>query len=164
MTPILNVFPLSQAPSGPPADRNGRALSVYWFSQTIGPGRGLEFFIKAMGKMRSRVTLSVRGSDFLGYSAKLKTLAAEVGVTDALSFLPSAPPDEMARLAAQHDIGLAFELNAPPNHGDMPIEQDIHLSTGWNSGTLEQHSGTVRTCSPSWAKRRVWSIWPTRIR
>ncbi len=115
MMPILNVFPLSQAPSGPPPDCNGRALSVYWFSQTIGSGRGLEFFIKAMGRMRGSVTLSVRGSDFPGYSAKLKTLAAEVGVTDALFFLPPAAPDEMARLAAQHDVGLSFELNAPPN-------------------------------------------------
>ena len=115
MTPILNVFPLSQAPACPPADRNSRPLSVYWFSQTIGPGRGLELFVKAMGKMRGNVTLSVRGSDFLGYSTKLKTLAAEVGVPDALSFLPSAAPDEMARLAAQHDVGLSSELNTPPN-------------------------------------------------
>jgi glycosyltransferase involved in cell wall biosynthesis len=116
MTPILNVFPLSQAPMDPPAHRNGRALSVYWFSQTIGPGRGLELFIQAMGKMRGGVKLSVRGSDFLGYSAVLKTLAAEVGVADAISFLPSAPPDEMARLAAQHDVGLASELSTPPHH------------------------------------------------
>jgi glycosyltransferase involved in cell wall biosynthesis len=115
MTPILNVFPLAQAPPDPPANRNGRALSIYWFSQTIGPGRGLECFIKAMGRIRGRVTLSIRGSDYLGYSARLKTLAAEVGMADAISFLPSAPPDEMARLAAQHDVGLASELRTPPN-------------------------------------------------
>jgi glycosyltransferase involved in cell wall biosynthesis len=119
MTPILNVFPLSQAPAFAPAARprncNGR-LSVYWFSQTVGPGRGLELFIKAMGKMRGMVALSIRGSDFLGYSRHLKTLAAEVGMADALFFLPSAPPDEMARLAAQHDVGLASELNTPPNY------------------------------------------------
>jgi glycosyltransferase involved in cell wall biosynthesis len=115
MTPILNVFPLSQAPPSPRGDRKGAALSVYWFSQTIGPGRGLEFFIKAMGNLRGRITLSVRGSDFLGYSEQLKTLAAEVGVTDAISFLPSAPPDEMSPLAAQHDVGLAPELSAPAN-------------------------------------------------
>jgi glycosyltransferase involved in cell wall biosynthesis len=115
MTPILNVFPLSQAPIDPPANRNDRALSVYWFSQTIGPGRGLEPFIQAMGRMRGAVTLSIRGSDFLGYSAELKTLATEVGVADAISFLPSAPPDEMARLAAQHDVGLALELSSPPH-------------------------------------------------
>jgi glycosyltransferase involved in cell wall biosynthesis len=115
MTPILNVFPLSQAPPSPRGDRNGAALSVYWFSQTIGPGRGLEFFIRAMGSLRGGITLSVRGSDFLGYSEQLKTLAAEVGVADAISFLPLAPPDDMPRLAARHDVGLAPELSAPPN-------------------------------------------------
>jgi glycosyltransferase involved in cell wall biosynthesis len=90
---------------------------VYWFSQTIGPGRGLELFIKAMGKARGLATLSLRGSDFLGYSAQLKKLASEVGAADSIRFLPSAPPDEMVRLAAQHDIGLASELTTPPNHG-----------------------------------------------
>jgi glycosyltransferase involved in cell wall biosynthesis len=118
MTPILNVFPLAQAPVNGSASRHrnrGDSLSVYWFSQTIGPGRGLEPFIQAMGKARGRLTLSLRGSDYLGYSAWLKTLAAEANVADAIHFLPSAPPDEMARLAACHDIGLASELMVPPN-------------------------------------------------
>jgi len=69
-----------------------------------------------MGQMRGRVTLSLRGSDFLGYSVKLKALAADAGVADAVHFLPSAPPDDMARLAAHHDVGLASELCTPPNH------------------------------------------------
>src|SRR5262249_12771998 len=115
MTPILNVFPLSQAPPGPSKGPNGRVLSVYWFSQTIGPGRGLEPVIEAMGMIKGKVRLSIRGSDFLGYSAHLKMLAHKVGIADAISFLPSAPPDQMARLAAQHDVGLASELSTPPN-------------------------------------------------
>src|SRR5205823_6608835 len=93
-----------------------RALSLYWFSQTVGPGRGLEPFIEAMGKVRAQVKLSIRGSDFLGYSARLKAIATEAGVADRVHFLPSAPPNEMARLAAQHDVGLASELTVPPNH------------------------------------------------
>jgi glycosyltransferase involved in cell wall biosynthesis len=115
MTPILNVFPLSQGPSRPRKESNGNVLSVYWFSQTIGPDRGLEPVIKAMGKIKGRVRLSIRGSDFLGYSAHLKMLANEAGIADAISFFPSAPPDQMARLAAQHDVGLASELSTPPN-------------------------------------------------
>jgi glycosyltransferase involved in cell wall biosynthesis len=118
MTPILNVFPLAKAPPAIVAhqhrNREGM-LSVYWFSQTIGPGRGLESIIEAMGKMRGRMKLSIRGSDFLGYSVQLKALAASAGMADRICFLPSAPPDEMARLAAQHDVGLASELNTPPN-------------------------------------------------
>jgi glycosyltransferase involved in cell wall biosynthesis len=118
MTPILNVFPLAKAPPAMVAhqyrNREGM-LSVYWFSQTIGPGRGLESIIEAMGKMRGRMKLSIRGSDFLGYSVQLKALAASAGIANRICFLPSAPPDEMARLAAQHDVGLASELNTPPN-------------------------------------------------
>ena len=118
MTPILNVFPLSHAPTLAPSDRptkSSGALSAYWFSQTIGHGRGLEPFIKAMGKLRGSVTLTIRGSDFLGYSARLKALAMDVGVADAIHFLPSAPPDQMAQLAAEHDVGLSLELGTPPS-------------------------------------------------
>ena len=118
MTPILNVFPLSLAPTSPPngrCNKSGRALSVYWFSQTIGGGRGLEPFIKAMGQLRGDVTLTIRGSDFLGYSDRLKALACDFGVADAISFVPSAPPDQMARLAAEHDVGLSLELSTPPS-------------------------------------------------
>jgi glycosyltransferase involved in cell wall biosynthesis len=117
MTPILNVFPLAQAPAAPAVGRGPRrgALSVYWFSQTIGPGRGLEPLIKAMGHTRRPIRLAIRGSDFLGYSAILKVLAAEAGVADAVTVLPSGLPDEMARLAATHDVGLASEIGTPPN-------------------------------------------------
>src|SRR5205807_651375 len=48
MTPILNVFPLMEAPRDLAAHRTcdkDRALSLYWFSQTVGPGRVLETFI-----------------------------------------------------------------------------------------------------------------------
>jgi glycosyltransferase involved in cell wall biosynthesis len=118
MTPILNVFPLALAGASDLAPRaavNRRPLSVYWFSQTIGPGRGLEQVIEAMGKSSRPVHLSIRGSDFLGYSATLRSMAANACMANAVSFLSSAPPDQMARLAAGHDVGLASELGTPPN-------------------------------------------------
>ena len=115
MTPILNVFPLAEAPGEQQAAGNG-SLSVYWFSQTIGHGRGLEPFIEAMGKTDVRLRLVIRGSDFLGFSARLRECAREAGRADKVEFLPSAPPEDMARLAAQHDIGLSLEPNSRPNN------------------------------------------------
>jgi glycosyltransferase involved in cell wall biosynthesis len=118
MMPILNVFPLSSAPRVPYFGRsckNNSTLSIYWFSQTIGPGRGLEQILVAMTRMRSHARLSVRGSDSVGYSTRLKAIAAELNVKDKLEFLPSAPPDEMVRLAAQYDVGLASEIGTPPS-------------------------------------------------
>ena len=39
---------------------------AYWFSQTIGLDRGLQPFIQAMARTRTRVTLDIRGGNPLG--------------------------------------------------------------------------------------------------
>lgn len=126
MQPILNVFPLSDAP--PSVDwhvnpssqtsskqHDGTEPSLYWFSQTIGPGRGLESIIRAMGTMRVPARLYLRGLISDDYETSLRRLAAVVGMGDRLEFLPTAPPAEMVRLAAEHDIGLSLELTEPLN-------------------------------------------------
>ncbi|MEH2092752.1 glycosyltransferase [Nostoc sp.] len=118
MEPILNVFPLAEAPAiteRQQGDRVGSEPSLYWFSQTIGPGRGLESILHAMGEMQTPVRLHLRGIPIPGYSEQLMQLAQEVGVGDRLHLLPPAPPDQMARLAACHDIGLSLELIQPRN-------------------------------------------------
>src|SRR5260370_1251501 len=47
-TSILNVFPLAERPLRFRETRPDGPLRLYWFSQTIGPGRGLENVIRAM--------------------------------------------------------------------------------------------------------------------
>ncbi|MCF4967962.1 glycosyltransferase [Nostoc sp. CMAA1605] len=114
MQPILNVCPLSEAPTSPCEPQTSQP-SLYWFSQTIGPGRGLESIIQAMGQMRTPVHLHLRGLVAAGYAQKLTELAQRVGVGDRLHLLPPAPPSEMVRLAASHDLGLCLELTQPLN-------------------------------------------------
>jgi len=48
---ILNVFPLSDRPRKIEYNSINRPLTLYWFSQTIGPDRGLEDIINAMGTL-----------------------------------------------------------------------------------------------------------------
>jgi glycosyltransferase involved in cell wall biosynthesis len=118
MEPILNVFPLSEAlasPSYQKSDHIGNEPSLYWFSQTIGSGRGIEAIVYAMGQMHTRVQLHLRGIPAVGYSEKLMQLAQKVGVGDQLHLLPPAPPSEMVKLAAAHDVGLSLELTYPWN-------------------------------------------------
>ncbi|WNZ27307.1 glycosyltransferase [Leptolyngbya sp. NK1-12] len=118
MKSILNVFSLDEASSSPEqvkSDRVGTEPSLYWFSQTIGPGRGLEVVIQAMGQMQTPVRLHLRGLLAAEYQNELEQLAKAVGVGDRIHLLSSAPPSEMVRLAAEHDIGLSMELTEPYN-------------------------------------------------
>jgi hypothetical protein len=116
-TVILNVFPRDHAPAA--ATSQGLANpgpSIYWFSQTIGPNRGLECAVRAIGRASSRPYLYLRGTPAKGYLDQLRSLAAEAGVTDRLQLLPSAQPSEMVKLAAVYDIGLSGEPGHTPNN------------------------------------------------
>lgn len=106
----LNVFPLAQAPSRPiPFGTVKLTPSVYWFSQTIGPDRGIECAIAAIGLAASRPHLFLRGHPAAGYEAEIERLAERAGATHRVHLLPPAPPDEMERIAARYDLGLAAE-------------------------------------------------------
>lgn len=115
---VLNVFPLAQAPEypvdpGPISD--GRPARIYWFSQTIGPGRGLEAVVAALGLMRTPVELHLRGFPAPGYVSRLQELAARAGLARPVRCLQPGVPHEMARLASGADLGLSTEERLPPN-------------------------------------------------
>lgn len=118
-TVVLNTFSRSLAPSAATFRSGSKAPqpgpSVYWFSQTIGPTRGLENAIRAIAKSRSRPHLYLRGEPAPGYRRNLETLASELGVADRLHFLPPGPPDEMLALAAPYDVGLVGEIGHTVN-------------------------------------------------
>ena len=119
-TTILNVFPLAErdvevAPDELAAEVPAGARSLHWFSQTIGPNRGLEDAVRALPLLPDDVVLSLRGGWAEGYEHDLRSLAASLGVDHRLRALPHCRPDEVVRRAAQHDVGLALELGETPN-------------------------------------------------
>jgi glycosyltransferase involved in cell wall biosynthesis len=107
---VLNVFPSTQAPSGPTTRGTvNPGPSLYWFSQTIGPDRGLECAVRAIGLSRARPHLYLRGTPVAGFVHILREIAAALGAADRLHVLPPDEPDNMERLAADYDIGLVAE-------------------------------------------------------
>jgi glycosyltransferase involved in cell wall biosynthesis len=116
---LLNVFPRAESP--PCATPKGTAApgpSIYWFSQTIGANRGLETAVRAIARARSRPHLFLRGAPApaAGFVEQLTALAAQEGVVDRLHLLPPGAPDDMARLAADYDLGLSGEPGHSPNN------------------------------------------------
>jgi len=115
---ILNVFPRSHAPAEPlmPAPiTDARPARIYWFSQTVGPGRGLETMVEVLAHMRTPAELALRGFSAPDYRAELSARAARAGLRRPIQFLDPAPAGEMVRLAATADLGLSIEETSPRN-------------------------------------------------
>ena len=114
---ILNTFPKRLRRRRTPSPRGviQPRPSLYWFSQTIGPDRGLECAVRAIARAKSIPHLFLRGVPTNGYKEKLAGLAREVGAGERLHFLAPAPPAQMESLAAKYDIGFVGETEGTLN-------------------------------------------------
>lgn len=131
---VLNVFPTTHAPAkARPARTFTEELPavLYWFSQTVGPGRGLENVLGVMGRMRTPCVLHVRGFAAPSYIEHLQETARVAGLRRPVIVLPPAEPGEMARLASEADLGLSVELPVPLNHDlCLPNKIFVYLMAG----------------------------------
>lgn len=115
-TVVLNVFPIEYAFGNClPAKQSSTEKSVYWYSNVIGPNRGLECAVRAIGLSSSNPHLYLRGEAILDFCKKLESIAWEAGVSDRLHFLPLGAPSEMVRLAAEYDVGFVGETGGTLN-------------------------------------------------
>lgn len=131
---VLNVYPQTEAPPQPqpaaPISAENPAV-FYWFSQTVGPERGLEHIVRIIGRMQTPVRLQLRGHVGADYRSALETLARESGVKVPIEFLPSAPPAELVRLASHAHLGLSLEERMPPNRDlCLPNKDFAYLLAG----------------------------------
>jgi hypothetical protein len=110
---VHNVWPL---PAEPPVFtmRSG-PLGFYWFSQTIGPGRGLEVLVRALGASGVEARLTVRGAAAARYATELQWIASREAPRTTVEVRPPVPPDDIPGSSAPFDIGVATEVGAVEN-------------------------------------------------
>jgi glycosyltransferase involved in cell wall biosynthesis len=114
---VLNAFPLRHAaPASTPRGTAQPGPSLYWFSQTIGPQRGIECAVRAVALARTRPHLYLRGTPATGYAGTLSDLAREVGAVGRVHLLPPDEPHKMEQLAAAYDMGLCSETGHTRNN------------------------------------------------
>jgi len=112
--PVHNTFSISFADAGGAPDPT--VLRLYWFSQTLGPGRGLEDVVRAIGQAGGATALHLRARPIPAYFDALQALQRDVAPALALVRHDPAPPDEMVRLARGYDAGLSCEEPVVLNH------------------------------------------------
>jgi hypothetical protein len=124
-----NVVPLPPAPRFEAASDG--PLRCYWFSQTIGAGRGLELFVQAAGLARVPLHLELRGRIVSEYVTALCADAARSAPLLVIDVQPPAPPDEMVARAAAHHVGLSLELPVVENrHAALSNKLFTYLAAG----------------------------------
>lgn len=126
---ITNSFPLQPDPLTHETSRNS-AVRLFWFSQTLGPGRGLERFLRAWGRSESRSEVVLLGEDRGNYADQLRRLVPPA-CRSKLSFRPLVGPIALPRVIAEHDVGLALEDPSIVNR-DLTITNKIlqYLNAG----------------------------------
>jgi glycosyltransferase involved in cell wall biosynthesis len=91
-----------------------KSPSFVWFSQTIGPGRGLEILTEILRHYDRPVEVHLIGDCVEGYEEQLKNVFP-FAKGHQLIFHPSVPHHQLLKEVAKYQIGLALELSYPDN-------------------------------------------------
>jgi glycosyltransferase involved in cell wall biosynthesis len=116
-TVIYNCFPWAERSHLDQQIKDRRNLSIpslHWFSQTIGPGRGLEILLQALPKLTMPVEVHLRGNYPASSRQWLEPLIP-LEWRDRIFIHPVVSNTELLSRIAEHDIGLALEIPYCPN-------------------------------------------------
>jgi len=123
---LYNAFPWAERSQidGKKRDRQNLDLpSLHWFSQTIGPGRGLETLFEALSHLKTPVEIHLRGNYPQSYRQWLEPLVPSQW-RDRVFIHPTVPNAELLSRIAEHDIGLALESTDIPSR-DLTITNKL---------------------------------------
>jgi hypothetical protein len=98
------------------------SVSFHWFSQTIGPHRGLESVFRALGSVEGAWELHLRG-DLRGHERWLETECPRA-VRSRIRVHDLVEPGKLASRIAEHDVGLACEARQPRSR-DVTITNKV---------------------------------------
>ncbi len=110
---IRNSFPLQPVSRVDAPPRQGPPRFI-WFSQTIGPGRGLELFFAAWARTKNSSQVYLLGDERPGYRNKLLGRLPPERRADVI-FIPLVTPEQLPGKLAEADLGLALEPRWPLN-------------------------------------------------
>ncbi|MFN2601764.1 MAG: glycosyltransferase [Gemmatimonadaceae bacterium] len=109
---VYNAFPWNDRDTidGVNRDRVDATIpSICWFSQVIGPRRGLELLMDALHMVDVRGEVHLRGSVNQSFKREMLARAPE-SWRGRIYFHAQVPHEELLSRVAEHDIGLASDI------------------------------------------------------
>lgn len=151
-TVVYNVFPLADRDKLDHQKRdrqNLRLPSVHWFSQTIGPGRGLGVLLEALRHLKASAEIHLRGN-YAGSSRKWLEALIPAEWRNRFFIHPTVPNGELMSRIAEHDIGLALESPVIPSR-DLTITNKLFQYL---------QAGLAVIATDTAGQREIFSQWP----
>lgn len=109
---VLNVFPFEDLPARSP----GNPVKFYWYSQVIGPNRGIELLLDAASRITEPFEIHLRGKLYSeAYRNALELRCEKSGLWDRIILHEPIQPAELIREGNRFDVGLALESNISVN-------------------------------------------------
>lgn len=109
---IYNSFPSTQLTIQGKDYSDTSLLKLFWFSQTIGPGRGLEDFISLTAFIDKPLEIHLQGAVSTHYQQSLQHILPH---NHRLFFHELIPNEALPQQIVRFDIGLALEPLQPSN-------------------------------------------------
>lgn len=111
---LNNTFSLKDLHKLTHKERGDNTLQLFWFSQTVGAGRGLETVLQALNILNDKtVHLTMVGKYSVEIKSTFKNLAG--AMSENIHFEGVVTEDRIMEIASSMDIGLAVERNTPLN-------------------------------------------------
>jgi glycosyltransferase involved in cell wall biosynthesis len=118
--------------------------SLLWFSQTIGPGRGIEELVQAMKLIQSPLEIHFVGNVSEGYKQFILNEFSKT--THKIQFIPLLSHAVLINYISRFDIGLALELSNPisrsltiSNKILLYLQMNLKVIASKTKGQLELH-------------------------
>jgi hypothetical protein len=89
--------------------RNSQLPSIHWYSQTLGPGRGLEELFAALPQLNNEAEIHLRGQPMHDFEEWLRARTPDAW-RDRIYLHGLVTNNELLSRVAEHDIGLAGEM------------------------------------------------------
>lgn len=124
---VANIPSVADAPEAlrPGYPDSRRELSLYWFSISLGPLRGVEDAIRALALIDVPATLHLRGRVLPGYDRELRALIGSLNLSDRVVVHDLVASEQAVRAAAEHDVGLVLTQPCCENH-ELAVPNKIY--------------------------------------
>jgi hypothetical protein len=123
---IHNVYPRPAEAPEDEAPSSRAPLRLFWSSQTVGPGRGLEDVVAAAALADADLLLTIQGRPAPGYREVLEEERRRCDARIELAWIEPGHPVSLVATTREHDVALCLEPCEPRNK-DLAASNKLFL-------------------------------------